>query len=152
MGNKKDTNTPPVLILDETIARVPSKADIADASVRLVERVDEGYMNPLLAYGQLTALEQVVKAAKERIADQALEEAQRYEKEGTIPFGAFGCDFQVKESGVKYDFSDNARWRELKEANEITTAELKSHEDLLKRMKMCAKSSKTIVQVTLHKM
>jgi len=140
-----------VLVLDENVSRIPTKKEIDAASVRLVNRVDEGYMNPLLAYGQLTALEAVVKAAKERIAEQALEEAQKYEKEGTIPFGAYNCDFQVKESGVKYDFSDNARWRELKEVLDLANAELKSHEDLLKRMKQCAKSSKTIVQVTLHK-
>lgn len=147
----KKTNTPPILVLDEKVAKIPTKQEIATASIRLTEKVDEGEMNPLLAYGQLTAIEQAVKAAKERIAEQALSEAQKYEKEGTIPFGVYGCDFQVKESGVKYDFSENAHWRELKEANDITTAELKAHEDLLKRMKMCAKSSKTIVQVTLRK-
>lgn len=140
-----------VLTLDESNARIPSKKEIEDASIRFVERVDEGYMNPLLAYGQLTALESVIKAAKERVAPLALKEAETYEKGGTIPFGAFNCDFQVKESGVKYDFSDNEYWRQLKEANDITAAELKSHEDLLKRLKQCGKSSKTIVQVTLRK-
>ena len=148
---KKSVNTPPVLVLDEKVAYVPNKSEIANAATKLVEKVDEGYMSPLLALGQLSALEQVIKTAKERIADAALAEAQTYEKEGTIPFGAYNCDFQVKEAGVKYDFSDNEHWRSLKEANDITAAELKAHEDLLKRMKMCAKSSKTIVQVTLRK-
>lgn len=140
-----------VLVLDEHIAKIPSKSEIEAASVRLVGKVDEGYMNPLLAYGQLTAFEQVVKAAKEKIAGQALSEAQKYEKEGTLPFGAYGCDFQVKESGVRYDFSGNEHWRELKEMCDVANAELKAHEDMLKRLKLCAKSSKTIVQVTLRK-
>lgn len=147
----KKTNTPPILVLDETIAKIPTKQEIETASIRLVEKVEEGYMNPLLAYGQLTAMEQAVKAAKDRISNQALTEAQKYEKEGTIPFGAYGCDFQVKESGVKYDFSANDYWRTLKETADLANAELKSHEDLLKRTKQCAKSSKTIVQVTLRK-
>lgn len=151
MAKKKNISTTEILMLDESFVKIPTKKEIEEASIRLTQRVDDGYMNPLLAYGQLTALEQAIKAAKERMSQQALEEAQKYEKEGTIPFGAYGCDFQVKESGVKYDFSENAHWRELKEANDITTAELKAHEDLLKRMKMCAKSSKTIVQVNLRK-
>ncbi len=147
----KKTNTPPVLALDETVAYVPNKVEIANAATKLVEKVDEGYMSPLLALGQLSALEQVIKTAKDRIADAALAEAEKYEKGGTIPFGAYNCDFQVKESGVKYDFSANAHWQSLKETADLANAELKSHEDLLKRMKQCGKSSKTIVQVTLRK-
>jgi len=148
---KKSVNTPPVLALDEKVAYVPNKVEIANAATKLVEKVDEGYMSPLLALGQLSALEQVIKTAKERIADAALAEAQTYEKEGTIPFGAYNCDFQVKEAGVKYDFSANEHWQTLKETADLANAELKSHEDLLKRMKQCGKSSKTIVQVTLRK-
>lgn len=147
---KKNNNTP-VLVLDETIAYVPTKAEIATASKKLVEKVDEGYMSALLALGQLSALEKVIQAAKEHIAEAALNEAEKYEKGGTIPFGAYNCDFQVKEAGVKYDFSENEHWQSLKETADLANAELKSHEDLLKRMKQCGKSSKTIVQVTLRK-
>ena len=146
-----ENNNTPVLVLDETVAYVPSKGEVATAAAKLVEKVEEGYMDPLLALGQLTALESVIKAAKERIAEPALAAAEKYEKGGTIPFGAYNCDFQVKEAGVKYDYSANAHWQSLKETADLANAELKSHEDLLKRMKQCGKSSKTIVQVTLRK-
>ena len=105
-------------------------------------------MNPLLAYAQLTALEEMIKASKERIKESALDEAERY---GTKTIAAYGCEFQVKEAGVKYDYSDNAHWRDLKEAVDLATAELKGHETTLKKMGMCAKSATTVVSVSLAK-
>lgn len=137
-----------VLVLNEQNTKVPTKAEISVAAVKLVERVDEGYMNPLLAYGQLTALEEVVKAAKERIKEAVLDEAERY---GQKTIDAYGCEYQVKETGVKYDYSQNAHWRDLKETLDVAAAELKGHETTLKQMGLCSKTSTTSVSVTLKK-
>ncbi len=137
-----------VLVLNEQNMKVPTKAEISVAAAKLVERVDEGYMNPLPAYGQLTALEEAIKAAKERIKEPALDEAERY---GQKTFAAYGCEYQVKETGVKYDYSQNAHWRELKETLDLAAAELKGYETTLKQMGLCSKTSTTSVSVTLKK-
>lgn len=139
------------LILTQDVVYIPTKSEIALAADKLVSNVIEGEMNALLAYGQLAALEQTIKEAKERIAESALAEAERYEGGGRQLFGAFNCEFQVKESGVKYDYSENEHWRSLKEQVDLASAELKGHETVLRKMGMCAKSSKTIVQVNLKK-
>lgn len=139
------------LILTQDVIYIPTKSEIALAAEKLVSNVIEGEMSPLLAYGQLAALEQTIKEAKERIAESALAEAERYEGGGKQVFGAYNCEFQVKEAGVKYDYSENEHWRTLKEQVDLANAELKGHETILRKMGMCAKSSKTIVQVNLKK-
>lgn len=139
------------LILTQDVVYIPTKSEIALAAEKLVSNVIEGEMSPLLAYGQLAALEQTIKEAKERIAESALAEAERYEGGGKQVFGAYNCEFQVKEAGVKYDYSENEHWRTLKEQVDLANAELKGHETILRKMGMYAKSSKTIVQVNLKK-
>ena len=137
-----------VLTLSEQVTHIPTKVEIQEAATTMVARVTEGYMNPLLALGQLTALEEMIKIAKGSITEAALAEAERYEQKN---IAAYNCDFQIKEAGVKYDYSGNEYWRHLKEAVDTATAELKGHEATLKALKQCAKSSTTIVQVTLRK-
>ena len=139
-----------VVALNENVG-VPNKSEIEVAAKSIVERVEEGYMNPLLAYGQLTALEEMISQAKERVKPLALEEAERYEGGGKQGFGAYGCDFQVTETGVKYDYSENEYWRQLNEAVELAKAELKGHETTLKAMKQFRRTSTTTVKVSLHK-
>lgn len=139
------------LVLTQEQIYIPTKSEIALAAEKLVSNVLEGEMNPLLAYGQLAALEQTIKEAREKIAESALAEAERYEGGGRQPFGAYNCEFQVKEAGTKYDYSANAYWVQLKEASDLAQAELKGHETTLRKMGQCSKSSKTIVQVNLKK-
>lgn len=140
-----------IVLIDTAAAVVPTKADIKEVASNIAERVQGGNINPLLALGQLAAIEEIVKQAKEAIKPAALTEAEKYENGGRVVFGAWNCDYQVKETGVKYDYSDNARWQELKEQKDLADAELKSHEVLLKEMKQYTKTSTTSVQVTLRK-
>lgn len=140
-----------IVLIDTAAAVVPTKADIKEVASNIAERVQGGNINPLLALGQLAAIEEIVKQAKEAIKPAALTEAEKYENGGRVVFGAWNCDYQVKETGVKYDYSDNARWQELKAQKDLADAELKSHEVLLKEMKQYTKTSTTSVQVTLRK-
>ncbi len=139
------------LALNEQVNIVPTKAEVAAAAQNVVARVVDGYMNPLLALGKLSALEEVIKQAKDIVKPLALDEAERYERGGRDGFGAYGCEFQVKEVGVKYDYSSNEYWQQLNEAVKVAEAEKKGHEETLKRLGQCAKSSTTSVVVTLHK-
>lgn len=129
-------------------ALVPNKQTINIAANNLIACVEDGDMSALLAYGQLSALEELVKVAKSRISQYALYEAEKYNEKS---FDAFGMNIQVKEVGVKYDYSDNARWCELKEQCKLADSELKGHETTLKKMGAFHKTSTTSVAITLKK-
>lgn len=135
------------IILSEEY-RVPSKTEIAKQVEQVTAQVAEGNINPLRAYGLLSALEKVVSEAKKSIVELAITEAEKYpEKE----IGVYGAKFQVKEAGVKYDYSSDPQWRDLQNEIDIIRAEQKGRETVLQSLKMCAKSSTTTLQVTLNK-
>lgn len=134
------------LILSNT--QVPTKAEIALQVQGIEKQVSDGLIDPLRAYGLLTAFEKVASEAKKAIAEQAIAEAEKYaEKE----VGVFGAKFQLKEAGVKYDYSSDPQWRDLQNEIDIIRAEQKGRETVLQSLKMCAKSSTTTLQVTLNK-
>ena len=127
---------------------VPTKTEIAEQTQRLVEKVLDGDINPLRAYGLLVALEKIAGEAKKAIASQALDEAEKYsEKE----IGVYGAKFQIKEAGVKYDYTNDPEWRDYQEQIDIVRAQQKGRETVLQSLKLCAKSSTTTLQVTLNK-
>lgn len=127
---------------------IPTKEEVAKQIDEIVMQVEDGWTNPLQAQGLLTALEQVIAGAKKRIMPMAITEAEKYGK-GT--FGAFNAEFQVKEAGVKYDFSADGEWQDYQETIEQIKAQQKGRETVLKAMGMCGKSSTTTLQVTLKK-
>lgn len=128
--------------------QVPSKAEIALQVQGIVNKVSGGEIDPLRAYGLLTALEKVAGDARKQIAEQAINQAAKYpEKE----IGAFGAKFQIKECGVKYDYSSDPQWRDLQAEIDTIRAEQKGRETVLQQLKMCARSSTTTLQVTLGK-
>lgn len=127
---------------------VPTKTEIAEQTQRLVEKVLDGDINPLRAYGLLAALEKIAGEAKKAIVGQALDEAEKYpEKE----IGVYGAKFQIKEAGVKYDYTNDPEWRDYQEQIDIVRAQQKGRETVLQSLKLCAKSSTTTLQVTLNK-
>jgi len=70
----------------------------------LVESVMNGDTSPLLINVQLSALEAVVEGVKKNpdFKESVLNEAMRY---GTKTFDAYNAQIQVKETGVKNDYS-----------------------------------------------
>lgn len=128
--------------------QVPSKAEIALQVQGIVAKVADGDIDPLRAYGLLTALEKLAGDARKQIAEQAINQAAKYpEKE----IGAFGATFQIKEAGVKYDYTSDPQWRDFQNEIDTIRAEQKGRETVLQQLKMCAKSSTTTLQVTLSK-
>lgn len=127
---------------------VPTKSDIQNQVTALVGQVEDGNINPLRAYGLLAALEKMAGDAKKELTEAAITEAMKYpEKE----IGVYGAKFQIKETGVKYDFSNDPEWRDYQEQIDLVKAQQKGRETTLKNLKLCAKSSTTTVQVTLGK-
>lgn len=127
---------------------VPTKSDIQNQVTALVGQVEDGVINPLRAYGLLAALEKMAGDAKKELTEAAITEAMKYpEKE----IGVYGAKFQIKETGVKYDFSNDPEWCDYQEQIDLVKAQQKGREATLKALKLCAKSSTTTVQVTLGK-
>lgn len=135
------------IILSEEYT-IPTKAEIAEQIQRVTDQVADGTINPLRAYGLLAALEKVVAEAKKAIQDLALMEADKYPDKTNDVYGA---QFQIKEAGVKYDFSDSPEWNALQVQIEELKARQKGVETTLKALGQCAKSSTTTLQVNFSK-
>jgi hypothetical protein len=71
----------------------------------LVKQVLNGEVDPLKIASQMANFEGVAKAykANEEIKESLLKEAEKY---GQRAFNAFGCEVQIKETGVKYNYSE----------------------------------------------
>lgn len=127
---------------------VPTKSDIQNQVTAIVGQVKDGNINPLRAYGLLAALEKMAGDAKKELTEAAITEAMKYpEKE----IGVYGAKFQIKETGVRYDFSNDPEWCDYQEQIDLVKAQQKGREATLKALKLCAKSSTTTLQVTLNK-
>ena len=128
--------------------QVPSKSEIAQQVENIVNKVVEGDINAIRAYGLLTALEKLACDARKQIAEQAIAEAEKYpEKE----IGVYGAKFQIKETGVKYDYTQDGEWQSYQDQLTEIRARQKGREVTLQALKQCAKSSMTTLQVTLGK-
>lgn len=114
----------------------------------VITRVEDGDVDPLDTLAKLSFLAQTVDAAIKGVRALALTEAERYEQK---TFAAFGVEFQIKETGVKYDYSADDGWQTYQKQIEELRAEQKAIELILKEKKQCAKTSTTNVIVTLKK-
>lgn len=137
-----------VTINQEALQIVPTKTDVANAAQSLTAIVEEGYVNPLQALAAISAYEQVFATAKKAIQDFAINEAMKY-PDKTI--NAYGAQFQLKETGVKYDYSQDQDWNDINANIEEMKALLKGRETTLRQLGLCSKSSTTTVSVTLAK-
>ena len=129
---------------------IPTKSELKEMATQLTEGVANGFDDALRVFGQLSALAEVIEQAKNIVKPMAIAEAEKYEGGGK-DVSAYGCDFQVKEAGVKYDYSGNEYWQQLKEARDVADAELKGHETTLRKIGEYSKTSTTTLVVNLRK-
>ena len=87
------------------LTKVLNKSQVIDLFVETKDQIMSGEQNPLKTAVHLKALEEVIKKLRtdSQIQDYTLEEAL---KEGAKIFKMYGAGIQIKEMGVKYDFSD----------------------------------------------
>ena len=113
-----------------------TKSQVKDYVRIIKESVLNGEVEPLAFASQVSALEQLFKALKQDvlIKDVILEEAEKY---GSKSFEKDNAKFQIKEVGVKYDFSgcDDEEWRGMKLQEAELKAKLKEREVFLKSIK-----------------
>lgn len=80
-----------------------SKDSIGKAAGTVIDAVRNGNINPLEARIRLQVLEKFIEMVKEQIKDESLTEAYKH------PSGKFeymGCELQIKEAGVRYNFDE----------------------------------------------
>ena len=141
-----------------------TKSQVSKYHKLIRQSVLDGEVDPLVFSAQVTALEKLFKDLKSDnlIKDVVLEEAEKYP---TKSFQSGNAKFQVKESGVKYDYSvcGCSVYRDLLEEKIKAENRLKDHESFLRsipvgaevynsegeRVFPPAKSSTTIVAITL---
>jgi len=109
----------------------PTKSDIKIASDILIQQVDSGEVNPIDAALQLKVLEEFVKDARERLNKYTIDELYKYQ---ACKVNIYDAKIEIAETGVKYDYSGDSVWAELKAKSDETTAALKQREEILKKI------------------
>ena len=111
-----------------------SKAQQADMAESIINQIEEGEVNPLSIQIGLSAIENVIKTVKasDTYKNSTLTEAEKY---GQKSFDLYGASLQIKEVGVKYDFTScgDPAWNEMNQELEDLKAKMKEREDFLKR-------------------
>ena len=80
-----------------------SKANREELAIQIVEAIDAGDLNPLDIHYQVKAMEDFIKmlTANSRYKDAVLTEGMKHGKS----FQFNGSKMEIKETGVKYDYS-----------------------------------------------
>jgi hypothetical protein len=95
-----------------------NKANREELAIQIVEAIDAGDLNPLDIHYQVKAMEDFIKmlTANSRYKDAVLTEGMKHGKS----FQFNGSKMEIKETGVKYDYSKcgDPNWQMLE--NQIT--------------------------------
>ena len=111
-----------------------SKETIKETSLALLNDIDEGHMHPLQVAAQFKFIEEVITNVKEELRQRVVAEQDKYGKEKMTYHGA---TFDIKEAGVKYDYShcDDTIWNDLKQQLDALNDKMKEREAFLKALK-----------------
>ena len=111
-----------------------TKESIKEQSVALLNDLDEGHISPLQLAAQLKFVEDVIANVKEELRQRVVAEKDKYGKDDMTYQGA---KFDIKEAGVKYDFShcEDVIWNDLKQQLDALTEQIKEREAFLKALK-----------------
>lgn len=99
----------------------------------LVGAVQNGYLDPLEAFGKIKQVEKMFKDAKNEIEEQAINEAQKEDK----TFEKHGFKFTSTDGRKIFNFSELSEWKEAKE-------NLKKIEDKYKALYKLHETAETI--------
>lgn len=111
-----------------------NKEIIKETSLALLNDIDEGHMHPLQVAAQFKFIEDVISNVKEELRQRVVAEQDKYGKEKMTYHGA---TFDIKEAGVKYDYSqcDDVIWNDLKQQLDALNDKMKEREAFLKALK-----------------
>ena len=111
-----------------------TKETIKEHSINLLKDLDNGYITPLQLATQLKYFEDVITNVKEELRQRVVAEQSKYGKERMTFKGAA---FDIKEAGIKYDYShcDDPIWNDLKKLLDALNDKMKGREAFLKTLK-----------------
>lgn len=98
------------------------KADIALFTATLVDKIHEGFINPLEAHIKLKAIGKAIDAVLKQTEETVSEEASRHPGKN---FNAYGANVQIREGSVGPNCDQDPVYAQIK-------AQLKDREELLK--------------------
>ena len=111
-----------------------TKESIKEQSINLLKDLDEGHITPLQLAAQLKLIEDIITNVKEELRQRVLAEQDKYGKERMSYHGA---TFDIKEAGVKYDYSkcQDEIWNDIDKHIQELTEQRKEREAFLKTLK-----------------
>lgn len=145
-----------------------SKGLVKQTAESLLKESQDGNIDTLSTLAHLEFMSQVIEMAKEQLRAKAVDELDAYGLEAKTGVVKHGVTFKQKEAGVRYNFENTPSWKEIKEREELISAERKSLEEQLKMIKTkqtmldentgelkelypAIKTSKTTVEISLSK-
>ena len=145
-----------------------TKTNVKQTAEQMISDIENGDNNLFEVASKIEFMIQTLDHVMSNIRENLVDELHKYGNESKVGVKTNGVTFKLKETGVKYDYSNTALWVEKKQAIDELTTELKSFEATLKSVqtKMTTvdestgeiielwqpiKSSKTSVEITLNK-
>jgi hypothetical protein len=111
-----------------------TKETIREQSLGLLADLDNGHITPLQLASQLKFVEDIITNVKEELRQRVISEQIKYGKERMTFKGAA---FDIKEAGIKYDYSqcNDTIWNDLKQQLDVLNQQMKEREAFLKTLK-----------------
>lgn len=99
----------------------------------IIDRVKEGYADPLRVAALTRSMEAIAKYVNDNLKDNQKNEAQKY---GDKPFMLHGCEMQYTSVKAEYDYAScgDPIWNELNETLEKVQIQMKQRQEWLKTM------------------
>jgi len=145
-----------------------TKSNVKTLAEQMISNIESGQTNLFETASKIEFMIQTLDHVMTSVREQLVDELHKYGNESKVGVKTNGVTFKIKETGVKYDYSNTALWVAKKQAIDELTNDLKSLELTLKSVqtKMTTvdeqtgeiiefwqpiKSSKTSVEITLSK-
>lgn len=113
-----------------------NKQQIALFVNNVKENIVEGEINALMALSRLKMIEKSIAEllSNEEIEEAILLEAEKYTKDELL--NLYGCEFEIRQVGVKYDFSktDDTILFDLEKKKKSIDDKIKQRKDALKTL------------------
>lgn len=99
----------------------------------IIDRVKEGYADPLRVAALTRSMEAIAKYVNDNLKENQKLEAQKY---GDKPFMLHGCEMQYTSVKSEFDYasSNDPIWNELNETLEKVQIQMKQRQEWLKTM------------------
>jgi prefoldin subunit 5 len=145
-----------------------TKTNVKETAEQMISEIENGSTSLFETASKIEFMIQTMEQVMAKVRENLVDELHKYGNESKVGVKTNGVTFKLKETGVKYEYSNTALWNQKKQAIDELTTELKSLETTLKSVKtkmttvdestgeiielwQPIKSSKTSVEISLSK-